>query len=289
LFDNVGGTGNVGMGVAAGRYNSNGCFNVAVGPYSLSCSTGTGCCNVAIGYGAGSSLTSGCKNVLLGYTTQAPVATDSCQLAIGFSPSSNWLTGDSSKNIRPGAGIVDCTGSTGASGQVLCSTGTAIQWASPSGGVFSAGLTGSATVGADQQLVPYWGFAYVHNAPGFTIGTAFNGCSQAAILAPIGCRLRIDYSLTTSLCSPSSAGAGVDITSSIVNNGTGLALANSLSYWRASTSGTSNTSNQMSQAFYFTTSAGNCSFAMQINKNTPPGWTWETFSGYGNWNFTILN
>ena len=262
--------------------------NTALGCNAL-LSLGAGTLNVALGTCAGCAITTGSQNVALGPNAAVTSATGSCQLAIGFSATDNWLIGDCDKNIKPGAGIRDCANSLGTAGQVLCSTGTAIQWASPSGGVFSAGLTGSAIVGADQQLVPYWAFAFTKNSAGFAIGTAFNGCASAAIFAPIGCQLRIDYSLTTSLCSPSSAGAGVDITSSIVNNGTGLALANSLSYWRASTSGTSNTSNQMSQAFYFTTSAGNCSFAMQINKSTPPGWTWITYSGFGNWNFTILN
>jgi hypothetical protein len=39
------------------------------------------------------------------------------------------LTGDSSKNIQPGAGIKDCSGSVGTVDQVLCSNGTHLQWA----------------------------------------------------------------------------------------------------------------------------------------------------------------
>jgi microcystin-dependent protein len=54
-----------------------------------------------------------------------------CQLAIGFSSSSNWLTGDSGKNITPGAGIRDCAGNLGTAGQALTSTGTALEWAGP--------------------------------------------------------------------------------------------------------------------------------------------------------------
>ena len=282
------GFGNIALGKDSLNLLTSGNDNVALGRNSLNGVT-TGRYNVGAGYGTLSTLSTGCYNVALGVGMNVPNTAGDCQLAIGPFPGSCWLTGDSSLNIKPGAGICDCANSLGTAGQVLCSTGTAIQWASPSGGVFSAGLTGSAIVGDNQQLVPYWAFDFTKNSAGFTIGTAFNGCVSAAIFAPIGCQLRIDYSLTTSLCSPSSAGAAVDIRSSIVNNGTGSALANSISYWRASTGGTSNTSNQMSQAFYFTTSAGNCSFAMQINKNTPPGWTWVTYSGYGNWNFTILN
>jgi hypothetical protein len=52
-----------------------------------------------------------------------------CQLAIGFANGCNWLTGDSGKNIQPGAGIRDCSGNLGTAGQVLCSNGTNLQWA----------------------------------------------------------------------------------------------------------------------------------------------------------------
>ena len=54
------------------------------------------------------------------------LATDagSCQLAIGFSTTENWLTGDSTKAIKPGAGIIDCTDSCGTVGQYLWTTGT---------------------------------------------------------------------------------------------------------------------------------------------------------------------
>jgi hypothetical protein len=61
-----------------------------------------------------------------------PDPAGSCQLAIGHDPGVNWLTGDSTLAIKPGAGIMDCAGSCGTSGQILQSTGSnAIQWASP--------------------------------------------------------------------------------------------------------------------------------------------------------------
>jgi hypothetical protein len=51
-------------------------------------------------------------------------------LAIGYSNTALWLTGDSTKAIKPGAGIIDCAGSCGTSGQVLTSNGSnAIAWA----------------------------------------------------------------------------------------------------------------------------------------------------------------
>jgi hypothetical protein len=56
-------------------------------------------------------------------------------LAIGFTTGQLWLSGDCSKAIKPGAGVIDCAGSCGTAGQVLQSTGSnAIQWASPAPG-----------------------------------------------------------------------------------------------------------------------------------------------------------
>jgi hypothetical protein len=56
-------------------------------------------------------------------------------LAIGFSATDNWLTGTSTKAIKPGAGIIDCAGSCGTVGQVLSSNGSnAIEWITAGGG-----------------------------------------------------------------------------------------------------------------------------------------------------------
>lgn len=85
--------------------------------------------NVALGMNAGSNITTGTCNVALGSNVAVASATGSCQLAIGFSATANWLTGNSTKAIKPGAGIIDCAGSCGTVGQVLSSNGTnAIQW-----------------------------------------------------------------------------------------------------------------------------------------------------------------
>jgi hypothetical protein len=104
--------------------------NVGIGTASLL--RATSCGNVAVGHRAGCDLTTGCFNVTLGNTVQVPVATDSCQLAIGFSATDNWLTGTSTKAIKPGAGIIDCVNSCGAAGQFLSSTGAnALAWCTP--------------------------------------------------------------------------------------------------------------------------------------------------------------
>jgi hypothetical protein len=155
---------NAGDLISTGYYNSlfgensghaltTGVSNVAVGSNSLPLAT-TGCSNIAIGDNSGANLTTGNCNVLIGPYVCAPVAGGSCQLAIGFG-ATQWLTGCSTGAIRPGAGIMDCAGSTGTSGQVLSSTGTALLWTPGSlpasftsaGTLQSVGLT--ATGGVD--------------------------------------------------------------------------------------------------------------------------------------------
>ena len=85
--------------------------------------------NVALGKRAGSNITTGCCNVALGPNVAVASATGNCQLAIGFSATNNWLTGDSSKAIKPGAGIIDCANSCGTAGQFLKSNGAnALCW-----------------------------------------------------------------------------------------------------------------------------------------------------------------
>jgi hypothetical protein len=106
---------------------SSGSSNSGLGHNSLRTVSGTS--NVGVGINAGNLLTSGNSNVIIGPNVQATSATGSCQLALGFDNGQNWLTGDSTKAIRPGAGIIDCAGSCGTAGQALFSTGTnAICW-----------------------------------------------------------------------------------------------------------------------------------------------------------------
>jgi hypothetical protein len=134
---------NTGVGAAALFQNASGTCNSAFGHHSMvfssgSCNSAFGLCslrgvsgssNVALGANAGSLLTSGNNNVLIGSSVQAASATGSCQLAIGYDNGQNWLTGDSTKAIKPGAGIIDCAGSCGTAGQVLASNGSnAICW-----------------------------------------------------------------------------------------------------------------------------------------------------------------
>jgi hypothetical protein len=125
---------NNGIGIqntAVGHWSmlfSSGFCNTALGQNSLRTASGTA--NVSVGINAGSLLSSGNNNLILGPNVQAASATNSCQLAIGFNDGQNWLTGDCTKAIKPGAGIIDCANSTGTAGQVLSSNGAnGVCWA----------------------------------------------------------------------------------------------------------------------------------------------------------------
>jgi hypothetical protein len=129
LTANTSGVNNTAIGSKALFVTTTGNFNVAVGRDALVANT-TGCCNTVLGYCGACNITSGSFNVSIGTSVQVASGTGSCQLAIGFSATDNWLTGDSSKNIQPGAGIKDCAASTGTAGQILSSTATGIAWRS---------------------------------------------------------------------------------------------------------------------------------------------------------------
>jgi hypothetical protein len=137
------GSGNVFIGSLAGQSGTSIGRSVAIGEFSLqnggtaqystavgwnALNSATGGCNTAIGAAAGTSITTGTYNLAIGPNVQVASGAASCQLAIGWE-NNRWLTGDAGRHIQPGAGIRDCTGSLGASGQVLTTTGGAIQWA----------------------------------------------------------------------------------------------------------------------------------------------------------------
>jgi hypothetical protein len=144
---NTGGSGNVAIGTAALSNVTNdsrivaigeqalcastsGTYNVALG-WSALCNQISGGSNVAIGALAGNNITTGSSNVILGPNVTVPFGNQDNQLAIGYNTGQCWITGDSSKNVKFWAGIRANDDSLGASGQVLTSTGTGVQWASP--------------------------------------------------------------------------------------------------------------------------------------------------------------
>jgi hypothetical protein len=117
----------LGAGALRAATGTGGSFSVALGA-NAGCALTAGCWNTFVGPWSGRNVTSGICNVTLGANVTVSSPTGSCQLAIGYDNTCNWLTGDSGKNIRPGAGIRDCAGNLGTNGQVLTSTGTAVQW-----------------------------------------------------------------------------------------------------------------------------------------------------------------
>ena len=134
LMNNITGVNNTALGLAAGQ-NSSGNRNVFVGSEA-------GCCTTA-----------GDQNVAIGNAVDVTVATGSCQLAIGFAAGQYWLTGDSDRNIKPGAGIIDCLGTTGTCNQFLVSTGLGpIRWRTMSATSAVAGIVFGCTAGTNTSL-----------------------------------------------------------------------------------------------------------------------------------------
>ena len=144
LFANTTGCFNTVSGYNAGCLMTTGSYNVGAG-YQTFVSATAGDYNVALGTLAHGLLTTGTRNVAIGPNVNVTSPTGDCQLAIGFANACNWLTGDSSKNIQPGAGIKDCTGSVGGPCQYLVSTGTALQWITPPSTNYRQCVAGSFT------------------------------------------------------------------------------------------------------------------------------------------------
>ena len=125
--------GNTSVGAFGLSSLSGGANNTSFGNSSLRNVT-TGGYNVAIGHTAGNGITTGSNNVTVGNSVQVASPTGNCQLAIGFDATNNWITGTSTKAIKPGAGIIDCADSCGVAGQVLMSNGAnAICWGAAGG------------------------------------------------------------------------------------------------------------------------------------------------------------
>jgi hypothetical protein len=122
------GAGNTAVGCNAMSLNTAGSFNVGVGSQTFF-STTAGDYNVGVGTLAHGLLTTGTRNVAVGPNVNVTLPAGDCQLAIGFANACNWLTGNSTKAIKPGAGIIDCANSCGTAGQVLMSNGSnAVCW-----------------------------------------------------------------------------------------------------------------------------------------------------------------
>ncbi len=153
LRNSTGGGCNTAIGFCSLGDNLTGSSNVAVGICALRLNA-DGANNVALGANTGATLTTGSQNVLIGPNVAPASTSGSCQLAIGFSATDNWLTGTSTKAIKPAAGILDCADSTGTAGQVLMSNGSnAICWASATTGVSGTYTFGTCTVVISNGLI----------------------------------------------------------------------------------------------------------------------------------------
>jgi hypothetical protein len=152
------GSANTTVGSSAGTSLVTGTGNVFLGQQSGN--NATGCSNTFVGYNSASAATTGSCNVAIGNSVALPVASGSCQLVIGFSSTDNWLTGCSNKAIRPGAGIMDCTGSTGSAGQALLSTGSnSVCWGTPGEFRCTVTIAGSSTTNILLCSTPALGLA----------------------------------------------------------------------------------------------------------------------------------
>jgi hypothetical protein len=117
---------NTGLGVFAGANLSTGCYNTTIG-WRAGGSITSGNSNTILGSWS-DGITTEARNVLIGANVYPPQVGLDCQLAIGFGSTDYWLSGNSTKAIQPGAGIIDCAASCGTANLVLTSQGNAIEW-----------------------------------------------------------------------------------------------------------------------------------------------------------------
>jgi hypothetical protein len=219
--NNYRGNGNTGLGAQSMLYSDAGaCFNTALGAYSMGQSGSyTPCNNVAVGY-CSALYTEGCNNVAIGYNVQLPVVSASCQLAIGFDDGQFWLTGNSTKAIQPGAGIIDCAGSCGTSGQVLSSNGSnAIVWATPTIATpTTLGVVYASSNNSNQNVALGWNAGKSLNTGGNNTFIGQNaGCSQSGGFSNVAIGLNAACSLTSGNNTVIGVNSGKSITSGSYN------------------------------------------------------------------------
>jgi hypothetical protein len=124
----------IGNSIGGGNFQGSS-LNVVVGQYAAcGCLSGSNK-NVILGANAGTILNLACNNVAIGYGVAPPSSSSKCTLAIGYDTGCHWITGDCTKAVKFGAGIIDCADSCGTAGQVLMSNGSnAVCWGAAGGG-----------------------------------------------------------------------------------------------------------------------------------------------------------
>jgi microcystin-dependent protein len=187
----------VGAGALRAATGFGGQCSTAIG-VNAGCQVTSGVLNTLLGATAGGNITTGNCNVIIGNGVNAASATGSCQLAIGFSPTDNWLTGTSTKAIRPGAGIIDCTGSCGCAGQGLVSrgAGNAVVWAVPTPEFVQVGIYQNGAWNG-ELAVPYWCTLRSNFYSGASVVSITNGDGQinTTLVFPVNRLIRMDVSL----------------------------------------------------------------------------------------------
>ena len=202
-------------------------YNVSLG-FGANGTLTTGIANIAIG-GASGDMTSGSYNVAIGFDCNVADPTADKQLAIGPDAYVRWITGDSSMNIKPGAGIKDSLNSLGTSGQILSSTGTAIEWIGAGVSSITAGTgisvdvsTGAVTVtnsSPDQtvSLTNGTGISVTGTYPSFTIATTITQYTDTDARKSISSTATgLTYTNTTGVFS-TTFGYGIPTTASQTN------------------------------------------------------------------------
>jgi hypothetical protein len=178
----TGGTGcNIAIGNRIGGGNfQNSAQNVVIGQYATcTCLTGSSK-NVILGANAALALDNANNNVVIGYGVAPPAIGCDCTLAIGYDTGCHWITGTSTKAIKPGAGIIDCADSCGTTGQVLSSVGNAICWITPAGASAATPSVSGTVFGcanATNAVIGSGAFAAL------TTGTCNSGIGVAALPA----------------------------------------------------------------------------------------------------------
>ena len=183
-------------------------YNVSLG-FGANGSLTTGNYNVALG-GAAGDMTSGNYNVAIGFDCNVADPTADKQLAIGPDAYVRWITGDSSMNIKPGAGIKDSSNSLGTSGQLLSSTGTAIEWVdSVTSLIAGTGIsvdvsTGDVTITNDEPdqtvtLTDGTGITITGTYPSFTIDCDITQYTDTDARLALSAGTGISYDDTTGI------------------------------------------------------------------------------------------
>jgi hypothetical protein len=233
------------------------------------------------------------QNVIIGPNVDAPVPTGSCQLAIGFDATCYWLTGCSDCSIRPGAGIRDCANNLGAANQVLSSTGSVVQWATPTYSascVFAVCITsgGSANYppnGFIGNWVPLSGIGALGNYA--TIQT-MNGYGNSAICLPTGV-YAVDFNLTGLASLGTAAGQTYTFTMlNAVNLAKAYGVATILCYPPPTGGFGGNTTIALNSTGVIQVGAGSCAFSWRYTYAGSGSYNFSTITDHALWKFTKL-